>query len=56
MGSDQKPSKIMPITVISLIVIVVGVLTAWAFTAHLHPDRVGDFASFLQMCVTVIRR
>jgi|GEM_PF-3929232 len=56
MGSAQKPSKIVPIAAISLIVIVVVVLTAWAFSAYLHPDRVGDFASFLQMCVTVIRR
>ena len=25
-------------------------LTVWAFLAYTHPDRVLDFATFLQMC------
>ncbi|HWS76130.1 MAG TPA: hypothetical protein VN324_13385 [Quisquiliibacterium sp.] len=29
---------------------VVGALTVWAFLAYTHPDRVLDFAAFLQMC------
>ncbi len=31
-------------------------LIAWAFLARIHPDRVGDFASFLQMCTTLLTR
>ncbi len=27
-----------------------GALTVWAFLAYRHPDRVLDFAAFLQMC------
>jgi hypothetical protein len=29
---------------------VLGALTVWAFLAYRHPDRVLDFAAFLQMC------
>ena len=29
---------------------VLGFATVWAFLAYLHPDRVLDFASMLQMC------
>jgi hypothetical protein len=29
---------------------VLGFLTTWAFLAYLHPDRVIDFATMLQMC------
>ena len=31
-------------------------LLGWAFAAYRHPDRVGDFASFVQRCVTVLAR
>ncbi len=31
-------------------------LTAWAFLAYTHPDRVLDFAGFLQMCGIPIGR
>ena len=30
--------------------VVLGFATVWAFLAYLHPDRVLDFASMLQMC------
>lgn len=30
--------------------VVLGFLTTWAFLAYLHPDRVIDFATMLQMC------
>lgn len=31
-------------------------LTAWAFLAYLHPDRVSDFESFLTLCTSVLVR
>lgn len=34
----------------------VGALTVWAFLAYTHPDRVLDFAGFLQMCGIPIGR
>jgi len=30
--------------------IVMGFATTWSFLAYLEPDRVLDFATFLQMC------
>lgn len=33
-----------------------GALTVWAFLAYRHPDRVLDFAAFLQMCGIPIGR
>lgn len=50
----QKTSKILRIAAIFLLAGCLVVVTAWAFMAHLHPDRVGDFASFLQMCSAVL--
>jgi hypothetical protein len=33
-----------------------GFSSVWAFLAYLHPDRVLDFASMLQMCGIPISR
>ncbi len=49
-------TRIWSFLALSLVGVVVVALTAWAFAAHLHPDRVGDFASFLQMCAAVLGR
>jgi hypothetical protein len=35
---------------LALASVAIGALTVWAFLAYTHPDRVLDFASFLQMC------
>jgi len=51
-----KPTRILRILVAGAGLALVISLTAWAFLAHLNPDRVGDFASFLQMCAAVLTR
>ncbi|MEZ5661813.1 MAG: hypothetical protein R3E83_25940 [Burkholderiaceae bacterium] len=33
-----------------------ALLLGWAFAAYRDPDRVGDLASFIQLCATVIGR
>jgi hypothetical protein len=53
-GAGTKASRITQLTVFSSIGLVVVVLTAWAFSAYLHPDRVVDFSSFLQLCASVV--
>lgn len=35
---------------VALAAAALGALTVWAFLAYTHPDRVLDFAAFLQMC------
>ena len=51
-----KPSRILRILAASLGLIVIVGLTAWAFMAYLHPDRVGDFASFITLCTSALIR
>lgn len=36
--------------------IVLGFATTWSFLAYLEPDRVLDFATFLQMCGIALAR
>lgn len=55
-GGETKTSRIVRLSMFSSIGLVVVVLTAWAFSAYLHPDRVVDFSSFLQLCASVIIR
>ncbi|MGH1360800.1 MAG: hypothetical protein ACRBC3_18730 [Burkholderiaceae bacterium] len=52
----KKPTRILRILASLLGLGAVVALAGWAFMARLHPDRVGDFASFLQMCATVLVR
>ncbi|MFK7963155.1 MAG: hypothetical protein AB8C46_04220 [Burkholderiaceae bacterium] len=51
-----KATRILRILAVVLTLSLVSLLTGWAFMAHLNPDRVGDFASFLQMCAAVLTR
>ncbi len=55
-GKMLKATRILRILAAVLTLSLVIVLTGWAFMAHLNPDRVGDFASFLQMCAAVLTR
>ena len=41
---------------VALAAAVIGALTVWAFLAYTHPDRVLDFATFLQMCGVPLAR
>ncbi|MCM5568955.1 hypothetical protein M6I34_00370 [Burkholderiaceae bacterium FT117] len=40
----------------TLLAALLGFAVVWAFLAYLHPDRVLDFASMLQMCGFPIAR
>ncbi|MCL4182463.1 MAG: hypothetical protein KJ011_03355 [Burkholderiaceae bacterium] len=43
-------SRVVRIVLFVAGAVVLGFLTTWAFLAYLHPDRVIDFATMLQMC------
>ena len=47
---SRASGRLASLLAIALAAVLVGALTVWAFLAYTHPDRVLDFASFLQMC------
>lgn len=54
-GPPMNPTRIFRGLAMALAVGVITVLLGWAFAAYRDPDRVGDFASFVALCVTVLR-
>ncbi|MEZ5651884.1 MAG: hypothetical protein R3E87_15205 [Burkholderiaceae bacterium] len=52
----MNPTRILRGLGWTLIAALLLALLAWAFAAYRQPDRVGDLASFLQLCATIIGR
>jgi hypothetical protein len=46
----RASGRVATVLALALASVAIGALTVWAFLAYTHPDRVLDFASFLQMC------
>ena len=52
----MTPPRLLRLAAALLGAVLLGALSVWAFLAYTHPDRVLDFAGFLQMCGIPIGR